>query len=285
MLTRRSFLGLLLAAPLMGQISLVNNNTAGTASPYTVTAPTSGNFLAGCFMNRAATTITSISQTNVTWTFVARAQSSNTTSEVWWGVASGTGGTSVTITWAAGTNIAHQISEFSGVDTSSPVDGTATTNTNTTGTPASGNYTSSNANDLLFNCVSASTNTALGTPNSSFNLLRATTAGSGGGSRALGDAYRIVASTNTYSTTWSSGGGNNWSSVLIGFKSRAESIANKIYSYLRGVSRAAFYTFAVASLGWDCRSVIARVREMLVQLKDAVEMALSRIAEMEMVNA
>jgi hypothetical protein len=201
-----------------GQIALVTNNTAGTASPYTVAGPASGNVVVGCFMNRSVTTITSISQTNVTWTFVARAQSSNTTSEVWWGVASGTGGTSVTITWAAGTNIAHQISEFSGVATSSPVDGTAATNTNTTGTPASGNYTSSNANDLLFNCVSASTNTALGTPNNSFNLLRATTAGSGGGTRALGDAYQIVSATNTYSTTWSSGGGNNWSSVLVGFK-------------------------------------------------------------------
>jgi hypothetical protein len=208
----------LLCATGLGQISLVTNNTTSTSSPYTVTAPSSGNVVVGCFMNRSVTTVSSVSQTNVTWTFVARAQSGNTTSEIWWGVASGTGGTSVTITWASGTNFLSQVSEFSGVDTSSPVDGTATTNTNSTGTPASGNYTSSNANDLLFNCVSASTSTGLGTPNNSFNLLRASTAGSGGSTRALGDGYRIVSATGTYSTTWSSGGGNNWSSVLVGFK-------------------------------------------------------------------
>jgi hypothetical protein len=101
----------------------------------------------------------------------------------------------------------------------------------------------------------------------------------------VADSALVVSSTNTYTTGFTKSNNAAWGSVLIGFKAVNNAIPNKIYSYLRGVSRAAFYTFAVASLGWDCRSVIARVREMLVQLKDAVEIALSSIAEMEMVNA
>jgi hypothetical protein len=291
MLTRRSFLALLLAAPLMGQISLVNNNTAGSASPYSITSPTAGNVLLGCFINRgsgSATTLSSVTQTNVTWTFVQRSQFTTppgVTAEIWWGKVNASPGTSITFSWASGsTTSGVQVTEFSGVDATSPVDGTAATNNGSSTTSSSGTYTSGNANDVLFFCAGSSGSTSPSAPTNSFNLLRGLGAGSGGTTRAVGDSYRIVSSATSYTTALTVGN-NGWANVLVGFKGSANAIPNKIYSYLSGVSRAAFYTFAVASLGWDCRSVIARVREMLVQLKDAVEMALSRIAEMEMVNA
>lgn len=289
---RRHFLALLLTAiPVCGQISLVTNNTAGSSSPYSITSPTAGNVLLGCFINRGAgssTTLSSVSQTNVTWAFVGRAQNATSptvTAEIWWGKVNASPGTSITLTWASGgTNNAYQVAEFSGVYTTSPVDGSVATNTGSGTTASSGTYTSGNANDVLFHCVASASSTAPSSPTLSFNLLRGLGAGTGGGTRSVGDSYRIVSSATSYTTAFTTGNAI-WASALIGFKQAASAIPNKVYSYLNGIKRAAFYTFFVASLGWDSRSVIARVREMLMQLKAQVEMVLSRIAEMEMVAA
>ena len=282
----RLVLMLSLAAACGSAQSLVTNNTIGSTSPYTITAPASGNVLLGCFANRNSTntTITSVSQTNVTWTFVGRVNSQSSNSvEIWYGVASASAGTSVTITWAAGTTtLIHQISEWSGVNTSSPVDAALISNTVTgVSSISSGNYTTTNANDVMISCVQGTGGTNPSTPTNSFTQLQVGNAGSGGSSRNFGTAYRVVASTGTYSTGWTVQT-TNQSMVLVGFKQAASAIPNKVYSYLRSVSRAAYWTFAAISLGWDSRSVIARVREMLAQLKAAVAEALCRLAEMEL---
>ena len=211
-------LALVLSLPAWGQ-SVVNNNASCSSTPCSVAAATSGNFLAGCFYNRngTATTISSLSQTNVTWTFVDRVQATNVNLEIWWGKATGAGGTSVTITWGTGTSILSQITEFSGVDTTSPVDGTAAKNNGSSTTASSGTYTSANANDLLFHCVGSATNTAASAPTNSFNLLQGFNFGNSGTARAIGDAYRTVTSATSYTTALTVGNAA-WGSVLIGFK-------------------------------------------------------------------
>jgi hypothetical protein len=115
-----------------------------------------------------------------------------------------------------------------------------------------------------------------------YSLGQATTStGSVGGGWAERQLNAATENPGTFTVTANSG---RWSATTLAV-SGAGSPAVKAVLYLNAVRRASFYVFVAASLGWDCRSVIARVREMLVQLKHEVEMALSRIAEIEMVSA
>ena len=121
-------------------ISLVQQNNAVqsncTACVVTVPgAPASGDMLAlvaNSVRNTPAATVTSVASTNTTWTQDGAAQIVQSTVsgdlEIWHGLVSGVGGTSVTITYnnALGTSgLVWSLSEWSGTPTSSPADGTA----------------------------------------------------------------------------------------------------------------------------------------------------------------
>jgi len=95
-------------------------------------APTAGNFQAMLIAYNSATTnrVSSISQTNCTWTRAVQKNNSlgaALSSDIWYSENAGSSpGTTVTINLAASVNIAATYLEYSGVATSSSLDQTAT---------------------------------------------------------------------------------------------------------------------------------------------------------------
>lgn len=99
------------------------------ASSYGATlgvAPTVGNLLIACVVNEGATTVNSITQTNVTWTLMVRATGANGRSELWLGVPSASPGTAATAAMSGGTWGSLTILELVGTGLSGIIDLTAT---------------------------------------------------------------------------------------------------------------------------------------------------------------
>lgn len=228
-----------------------NQSTEGTTSGSYVLSftPTQGRVLVGFFCNLVdSTTITAMTQTGVTWTFIGRYTRTVTcTIEVWYGVVgSSPSATISTITWSstgAGKQ-QHQVSEFSGVDTVSPLDGSAVTSgVFDASVVSTGSYTSTNANDLIIagwaqNSVAETVSSG---PTNSFTSMGFASAGNGGNVKMLGAAYQIVSATGTYSTAWTMSGSVNPVVLIVGLKATAVSIPNRVYVIPQAVNRAARY--------------------------------------------
>ncbi len=128
---------------------------------------------------------------------------------------------------ASSNGVSLILAEYSGIATSSATDGNAVTNTQTaTGSGVTGNFTTSNANDLLI-AVFAETvrsGTNFSSPTNSFVIEKqqAVVTGNLVPVRNLhhGFSDRIVSSTGTYSTgvTGPSTSVDTWASVIVAFK-------------------------------------------------------------------
>jgi hypothetical protein len=92
-----------------------NNNTSSQNVTMNST-PTNGNLLIIVTESEGAANVSSITQTNVTWTKVAESTASTTPHcEVWKGVVAASAGTSVTVAWGSSTYCCFHVSEWSGV--------------------------------------------------------------------------------------------------------------------------------------------------------------------------
>ncbi len=189
--------------------------SSGTSFNVTITAPTNGNLLILEFGTILSTThITSITQTNVSnWT-KADASATNRDVEVWYAENVSSAGTTVTVNLnqsATGTTGAN-VSEYSGMATSSSLDGHQINNGNN-GTPTTASLTPTQGREMLLVAVSrlgGAYATGPSTGSASFVRLTAPDV-------RTEASYAIVNPTSgSYTTSWTAGSGT-WDNVIASF--------------------------------------------------------------------
>ena len=203
-------------------IALVSHNeTAYILSPSPasmsltgLTAASSGHVVILSFVAPTAAAISSLALTNVTWTSITtQASNTNYTNLLYYGIVSGgSSGTTLTATWTGGTAgqpILVQFAEFSGVNTSSVLDVTASNaqavqGPSTSATCTSSSITTTAASDLVIAQMSdAGTGASFGFgtgPGNSFTQISALQSGDAA-IVACQLAYRLPGSTGTYSSS------------------------------------------------------------------------------------
>lgn len=131
----------------------------------------------------------------------------------------GTGITSVTANFGASTDIGMWVWEFSGLATSSALDGTPVSASGSSTAPASGNLTTTNANDLLIGgIVWPSHSTTLSGTTTGFTQE---TKQNGGNNSELQAAYQIVSATGSYSFSGTLSASKPWAAGIAAFKAAA----------------------------------------------------------------
>lgn len=93
-----------------------NSNTSSKAATMSAT-PTSGNTIILCSVISAVQTISSITQTNVTWTKLKATASINPSVEVWKGVVAASAGTTITVAYSGGAYNCWWAGEFASAPT------------------------------------------------------------------------------------------------------------------------------------------------------------------------
>lgn len=217
------------AAPVLVQEVISGNG--GTPRPVNIAAPVDGNTLVVIVgLANSAATVTSVTGGGVTWVQAAYQSNTNATISIWYGLNASGGGTTVTVNFSAG-NAAINFMEFSGiVSVETAEDGTEVLNTGNTTTlmPTTGNYITTNANDVLIAGLKTSSTAYSSGPTNSFNRLTAASTSQEG-------AYRIVSATGTYSTDWVwSTTNRNWSTAMIALKAATASVDNLVHGKIRG---------------------------------------------------
>jgi len=206
-----------------------NARGTGTSSPIAVTigsTPTSGNVLVAVISSGSSTayrTVSSITETNVVWTYQIRSQHyefSYMQVEIWVGVVSASASTSVSVAFSGSMNKGGvvDICEYSGVATSSFLDQTATSggrnSPSNTGTTA----TTTLANELWIGGISWYYITKQSSPTNGFAMLD-------------GDVYtqgscayleKIVSATATANSGTSGADNEGWAGAIATFKASAE---------------------------------------------------------------
>ena len=125
------------------------------------TAPTNGNKLYMLTVAEGTSSVSSISQTNVTWTNMAIASAGvSPVIELWKGVVAASAGTAATITWSASEFHSAVGLEFSGTAGTLSASQTRHVTTDATGLHPMPIITPSNVTDLILCGVSASANAA-----------------------------------------------------------------------------------------------------------------------------
>ena len=193
--------------------------SAAAASPaVTVPAPVKGNLLvlvvhaiddgnpSGNIVN-GNQRITSVSQTNVTWTQATSGQvgfNNFKTTQVWRGVAGAASGTTVTINTAnddtVGSNVAWDYTEWSG-NTATPFD-TAAPSTGSSTTPTTASIVTAQASELIVAGEGNGSGPSLTA--SGWTALTTATSSGGGFTAILASAYRTAgAAGESEQCTWS----------------------------------------------------------------------------------
>jgi predicted esterase len=201
------------------KITRVQGNTKGTSTSNTISVtmsstPTSGNVLIATIAIYDKT-VSSISQTGVSWTKQISSQysSSYLVSEIWLGVIGSGASKSITITLSGNSYSCADVCEYSGIATSNFLDKTATAKGTTTATNTGTTATTTQADELLIGCIMAAS-VAQSSPTNSFTLLDGASTG------YLSNAYleRIVSSTGAYSSGTTATNNDGWSSCIATFK-------------------------------------------------------------------
>lgn len=226
-------------------ISLVNQATnsatiAGSTLAVTVTAPTNGNTMIVCVVNggSATTSVSSISLTGVaSWSsaLVGTANGSGSfqnLSEIWFGLVGAGAGTSLTINFAATAKGRFaNVSEWSGVLTSSPLDGTGSKNNqSTTTTPSTAAYSTGTANDLVIAFLSGSGQSTVTTGPSGYTALNGGHTSGSGLSVFCVPYFQVVAGSGAQSASWTISPGNSTTALLQGFKPAATTASDPPYN-------------------------------------------------------
>lgn len=194
------------------------NNAASNILTVTIPTPGVGNALIACIAGfGAGTTVVTVTGGGCTWSQYGSITANGTPAFLWVGLNSSGIGTAIVITLSAGTNTSANVSEWSGIVTSSATDGAVTAGIGTSTTPATGNYTSTNAQNLIIAMIAHGASTTVTTaPSSPWISLT-----SAYGIKAASAAYQIVSSTGTFSAGWTVSGSTGWSAVIGGLKASA----------------------------------------------------------------
>ena len=198
--------------------------------------PSNGNALIACvcMCGSGGASVSSISQTNVTWTKqTSKAYStSSSTSEIWFGVVSASASTSITFNLSNVNTGYYQIAdvyEYSGVAVSSFLDKTASSAA-LSSSPNTGTTAATTQNDELWIGATAVTsggygaNVAQSSPTNSFTLLDgANTDKSITAHSSLGFLEKIVSSTGTANTDTTIPSSQQWAGCIATFKASSTS--------------------------------------------------------------
>lgn len=200
-------------ATISAAIAFVNQATCtGSKKTCVITyTPTAGNLEVLAISSQ--NTPSSIAQTNVTFTQRSTVAVGARACFIYDAVNVGASpGTTITMNFAANSETAADVSEYSGIATSSAIDATATAASGTSTAPATNTITTTNADDLLF-ALACAPRASTVRP-SDYNHLTEINLSS---SRVTPE-YQIVASTNTYSTSWTIGFSDDWGALLTSYK-------------------------------------------------------------------
>ena len=195
--------------------TLASNPNAGDALVLTLGAAPS------------STSISSISGGGVTWAKAARS-STNRDSEVWYGLNSSGSGKNVTTTLstACSGSCLINISEWSGIATSSALDATSTRTGSAVTIVTSPTSTTSNQNDLIIATERGTTSSVLTAgPTGAFTALA-------GASSSVGNStYDVVTATVTTSTKWTFTSATSFDSVIAALKAATTTVSTTTVSY------------------------------------------------------
>lgn len=222
----------------MGLVQVGTNFNVSSPSSLTVTmssAPTSGNtvvaFIEDSFGNGSPLPVVSIASTNTTWTFdAALTNGVFQRTEVWHGVVSGVGGTSVLITLTNPVSqVAAVLSEWSGLLSPTTFDG-ETFNSGITVAATTGSYTTTGATDLVIASMynAASSNTSPGAP---WTTL--------GQANVFKNSYIFGAAAGLQPTaSWSTISVHQWMTAVAGYRITAPAVGAPLSNIvLLGVGR------------------------------------------------
>jgi len=186
-------------------IAFVRQATGGrsnaTTFSVTITAPTAGNALLMAMANNSNTNPTSITGGGVTWV-LARQQldGTNRSGEVWYGLNSSGSGTSVDFTYAAKGHTSVNISEWSGVATSSALD--ATNGITASSTTIDSQSVTTAIDDEVLIVAANNSNDGIAPSAGPTDSFTALTYVQGNDDNDLLCAYRLPGVVGTYNTTW-----------------------------------------------------------------------------------
>lgn len=151
-----------LASPVFATISRVQGNyanltTAPTSGSVTLSAITSGNTVVGCVNHGSGNTLNSVSDGTNTYTIISGPGFAGDEVDTFYKENVTGGPTTITATFASGTNIKLVADEFSGISTSASTDGNAEGTANDvsgTNSFTSGNLspTPTHNGDLIYGC-------------------------------------------------------------------------------------------------------------------------------------
>ncbi len=201
----------------------------GTTSPLsvTITGAASGNVLIAIISSNrgssAARTVSGITTTNTTWTQIGTLANGSAAVYIWQGlVAGGTSGTAVSISFSGtvASGCVADICEFSGVLVTGTIAGaTAVTNSGTSTSPTTGNFTPLQADSLVVAALSYENSTApSASPGAPWVTGGAVGFNSTGTSSdgVAGVHQAPIASISTTSASWTIGAtGDVWSTAIV----------------------------------------------------------------------
>ncbi len=182
---------------------------------------TAGNLLAIAVIGRSSSTpaISSVKDSGGnTWSSaISHVQGGSAIAAIYYFPNNPGGITSITVTFTGSLDAAAWAWEFSGVATSSPLDGSGAITGGSSASPNSGNYTTLNANDVLLALIEWNGTSSISGLTSGFTNETQQSATAGTLKCQLQPAYQIVSATGTYSY-----GGTItsaiWNAGIIGFE-------------------------------------------------------------------
>jgi hypothetical protein len=233
-------------------VQTVNGQAApGTTVSATLSAATANNtIVAVC----GATTSVTLSIT-AGGTFSTAINQAGTPSQgIFYKVSTG-GETTITCTSSASTRLGIHVYEYSGMETTSVLDGTPGSNSGNSTSPSTGSTTTSVASTVLVGGLTVAGNDAFTTWTNTFTERNDfTNTGAAGSRGTYGGADRIVTATGTYSTGATIGTAANWRGQVAAFKGTTGALSVDIVNG-SGVSVGSpSVSMSAVTIGFDCQT-------------------------------
>lgn len=192
----------------------VNATTGATSVAVTIATPSVGNLLVATCINNA-NRVSGITGGGVTWLLAKQSVFGNYAADIWYGIVTGTPGTTVTLTFTGTTYGAAWVGEFSGIRTASQLDATTDTDDATSNTQSTGGFTASASPVLNIAVLALSGGFTISTgPSGGFT---AATVSSAGGVMRNYTAYRIDTTAASNAVGWTTSVSQQWSASMAAF--------------------------------------------------------------------
>lgn len=188
---------------------VTHGQAAGATNTLTIAAPDAGSLLV-VVIGTLDQRVTGITGGGVTWAEAVHDFNAKD-AEIWYGFDSSGSGTSIVVTMAGSTDSAASFTEWSGIDTASPLDQTNHA-TATSTTPATGSVTPTSDNQLLIAMFNSVQNPSAG-PTGGFTPLTQIIQGT----QHVSSAYLIQTSATLASPSWTTTSAP-WDACIATFK-------------------------------------------------------------------